>query len=105
MLPVAMWLDLRSLSERILRLQANETGRIVDVMRDFYAKDVVARVQGTNTAVTVTHTYKSTPGDIPIPATLSMELGKLISEREAAVTYRFVSDLPFRSRAPHNLDT
>ncbi len=105
MLPVAMWLDLRSLSERILRLQANETGRIVDVMRDFYAKDVVARVQGINTAVTVTHTYKSTPGGIPIPATLSMELGKLISEREAAVTYRFVSDLPFRSRAPHNLDT
>ena len=32
-LPLAVWLDLRSLSERLLRLQASETGRIIDDMR------------------------------------------------------------------------
>ena len=104
-LPLAVWLDLRGLSERVLRLQAGETGRIIDVMRDFYAKDVVARVQGAAGApVTATHAYKITPGGIPIPATLSLELGRLIGERDGAVKYRFVSDLPFRGRAPHDLD-
>jgi hypothetical protein len=82
MLPVAAWLDLRGLSERMLRLQANETGRIIDVMRDFYARNVVGRVQGAGTAAVVTHAYKRTPGGIPIPATLSIELGDLISERD-----------------------
>ena len=104
-LPIAVWLDLRGLSERVLRLQAEETGRIIDIMRDFYAKDVVARVLGAgDSAVTATHAYKSTPGGIPIPATLSIELGRLIGERDGAVKYRFVSDLPFRGRALHELD-
>ena len=34
-LPIAVWLDLRDLSARLIRLQADETGRIIDVMRDF----------------------------------------------------------------------
>ena len=42
--------------------------------------------------------------EIPIPATLSLELGKLITERDGGVKYRFVSELPFRGRAPHDLD-
>ena len=47
------------------------------------------------------HDYENMPGAIPIPATLSIELGKLISAHDGAVKYRFVSDLPFRGpRAP-----
>src|SRR5690606_32362925 len=37
-----------------------------------------------------------------IPATLSIELGQRISNDN--VRYRFVSDQPFKGRAPHNLD-
>jgi adenylate cyclase len=48
--------------------------------------------------------YRDLPGAIPIPATLSIELGKLISARNEAVKYRFVSDLPFKGRESHNLD-
>ena len=103
-LPVAVWLDLRNLSERMLRLQADETRHIIDLMRDFYATEVVARVQSANMAATVTHDYKSTPGGIPLPATVSLELGDLINARGGAVKYRFVSDLPFRGRESHNLD-
>jgi signal transduction histidine kinase len=73
-------------------------------MRDFYATEVVARVQSANMAATVTHDYKSTPGGIPLPATVSLELGDLINARGGAVKYRFVSDLPFRGRESHNLD-
>ena len=48
--------------------------------------------------------YADVPGAIPIPATLSLELGRVISEQQRDVVYRFVSDYPFRGRAPHPLD-
>jgi adenylate cyclase len=103
-LPVAAWLDMRELSERILRRQADEVSRVIDDMRGFYSSDVVGRVMAKHDAVP-THNYKDVPGGIPIPATLSIELGQRISARNDAVRYRFVSDLPFKGRATHNLDS
>lgn len=103
-LPVAVWLDLRLLSENILRSQAGEISRIIDDMRGFYGSDVVARALESHGSVTVTHNYRDIEGGIPIPATLSIELGKRISAQDGSVKYRFVSDLPFRGREPHNLD-
>jgi len=103
-LPLAAWLDMRELSERILRRQADEVSRIIDDMRGFYASDVVGRVITAQHAQP-THNYKEVAGGIPIPATLSIELGQRISARNDAVRYRFVSDLPFKGRAPHNLDS
>jgi adenylate cyclase len=55
--------------------------------------------------VTATHNYREVPGAIPIPATLSIELGKRISAYNGSVKYRFVSDLPFKGREPHQLDS
>jgi adenylate cyclase len=103
-LPLAVWLDLRGLSERMLRIQAVETGRIIDQMRSFYASDVVQAVNGATGRVVTTHDYKGVPNAIPIPATLSLELGDRISGEHGAVRYRFVSDLPFKDRKPHELD-
>jgi class 3 adenylate cyclase len=53
----------------------------------------------------VVHNYHDTPGAIPIPATLSLELGKVISEQQGDITYRFMSDYPFKGREAHALDT
>src|SRR5512134_136227 len=66
-LPIAAWLDMRGLSERILRRQADEISRIIDDMRGFYASDVVGRVMAQHAAVP-THNYKEVSGGIPIPA-------------------------------------
>jgi adenylate cyclase len=55
-------------------------------------------------ATQVIHNYESVPGAIPIPATLSLELGKVISEQQNNIVYRFVSDFPFKNRTPHQLD-
>jgi class 3 adenylate cyclase len=103
-LPVAVWLDLRELSERMLRTQASEISRIIDDMRGFYGSDVVARVLQATGPASATHNYRDVPGAIPIPATLSIELGKRISAHDGSVKYRFVSELPFRGREPHQLD-
>ncbi|MGH6922963.1 MAG: adenylate/guanylate cyclase domain-containing protein [Propylenella sp.] len=103
-LPLAAWLDLRELSERLVRNQAGEIGRIIDDMRGFYASDVVGRVLAAADRVTTSHNYLNTNGAIPIPATLSIELGKRISAHDGSVKYNFISDLPFKGREPHQLD-
>jgi class 3 adenylate cyclase len=103
-LPIAVWLDLRLLSENMLRTQAGEISRIIDDMRGFYGSDVVARVLQANGPVTAAHNYRDIAGAIPIPATLSIELGKRISADDGSVKYRFVSDFPFKGREPHDLD-
>ena len=103
-LPVAVWLDLRILSERVLRMQASEASRIIDDMRSFYGSDVVGRVLQAPEPVLVTHNYRDIAGAIPIPSTLSIELGKRISAQDGSVKYRFVSDMPFKGREPHQLD-
>ena len=103
-LPIAVWLDLRALTETALRRQATDLNSVITSMRNFYGSNVVARVLSSPGATQVTHNYESIPGAIPIPATLSLELGRVISEKQSNISYRFVSDHPFRNRKPHELD-
>ncbi len=104
-LPLAVWLDLRNLTENALQLQASNLNSVISSVRGYYAKDVVGRILAAPGVTTqVIHTYHDTPGAIPIPATLSLELGKVISEQQDNITYRFVSDLPFKGRDAHPLD-
>src|SRR5277367_5847460 len=100
-LPVAVWLDLKNLTEAALRRQANDLNSVVTSVRSYYASNVVGRILAHPGTTQVVHNYETIPGAIPIPATLSLELGKVISERQHNITYRFVSDYPFANRAPH----
>jgi adenylate cyclase len=64
----------------------------------------VARIRSSHSSVPIVFNYEALPGAIPLPATLSLELGKVVSEQQANISYRFLSDLPFNNRAPHQLD-
>ena len=103
-LPVAVWLDLHNLAERALLRQANDMNAMITSVRGYYANNVVARVLSSPGPTQVVHNYESVPGAIPIPATLSLELGRVLSEQQTNITYRFVSDYPFKIRAPHVMD-
>jgi adenylate cyclase len=103
-LPIAVWLDLSKLVETNLRRQASDVNSIISSVRNYYANNVVGRVLASPVMTRVVHNYRDIPGAIPIPATLSLELGKVISEQQRSIEYRFVSDFPFKNRAPHALD-
>ena len=102
-LPVAILADLRELSRNALTKQAEEFSQIIDSVRNFYAQDVVARVIAAHGDVHPTNKFREIQGGIPIPATFSLELGKLVGET-GDVGYRFISDYPFKGRDPHLLD-
>src|SRR3954467_5033601 len=104
-LPLAVWLDLTNLAEAALRRQATDLNSVITSVRGYYATNVVARVLANPGSTKVVHNYEAVPGAIPIPATLSLELGRVINEQQHNIEYRFVSDFPFKDRAPHVLDT
>src|SRR3974377_1504967 len=103
-LPIAVWLDLSDLVETNLHRQASDVNSIISSVRNYYANNVVGRVLASPGTTKVIHNYKDFPGAIPIPATLSLELGKVIGEQQRNIKYRFVSDYPFKNRTPHALD-
>lgn len=104
-LPLAVWLDLTDLSKTALRRQAADLNSVITSVRSYYASNVVGRILANPDGTTrVVHNYESVPGAIPIPATLSLELGRVIGAQQENITYRFVSDFPFQNRAAHQLD-
>jgi adenylate cyclase len=94
-----------NLAEANLNRQASDLNSIISSVRGYYATNVVGRILAAPGVVTeVVHNYQDIPAAIPIPATLSLELGRVVSERQHNITYRFVSDYPFANRAPHPFD-
>jgi predicted Ser/Thr protein kinase len=95
-----MW-HLSQLSEALVRSTALESAaqqtETFDRLNDYYSDDVAGPAK--NAGVPVTHAYASTPGSIPAPATLNIDLGDYISAHSArGMHVRLYSDLPFRSR-------
>ena len=86
--------------------QANSISAVMAVVRSYYLKNVVGPVQRNGGRVTLTEDYRNIHGGIPIPATLSIELGEAIRERNAEedFAFRFVSDRPFQGRQRASLD-
>ena len=102
-LPVAVWLDLtqscRDQFETPGERSEFDHQQRAQLLRQQRRRPHSRRARR---ATKVAHNYETIPGAIPIPATLSLELGKVISEQQHNITYRFVSDYPFANRAPHH---
>ncbi|MBV8666691.1 MAG: adenylate/guanylate cyclase domain-containing protein [Burkholderiaceae bacterium] len=104
-LPFAAWMDMRDLTERLLSRQAHDLDTTMSSILAYYANNVTGRILAAHGEhIEVIHNYEAIPGAVPIPATLSLEMGRVLSERKLNLGYRFVSDYPFKSRAPHMLD-
>jgi adenylate cyclase len=103
-LPIAVWLDLQDIAENALSTQAGDLNSLITSVRGYYATNVVGRVLASPGTTQVVHNYADVPGAIPIPATLSLELGSVISAQQSNISYRFISDFPFKDRTAHAMD-
>ncbi len=104
LLPVVVWLDLRHLSNAALNRQASDLNAMISEIRSYYSRNVVGRIVANHGKSTPARNYEDIDGGIPIPATLSIELGEVIGARASNIGYRFVSDQVFAGRASHRLD-
>jgi serine/threonine protein kinase len=96
---VGLW-ELSHLSDRLVRTSALESAAqqsdILTKVNKFYTADVVNRLPPRG--VEVTHDFAAKKHAIPLPATLTIELGRIISENKQGVQVRLYSDHPFLSR-------
>jgi adenylate cyclase len=61
-LPIAVWLDLRNLSDAALHRPAADLNSVITSMRGYYASNVVGRVLASPGSTQVAHNYQSISG-------------------------------------------
>ena len=105
LLPLAMAGTLRTASQSQMQEQAEEISHLATGIRTYYADNVIARLQAAGGQAQYSENYQELHGGIPIPATLSIELGELFgSNGDGRVSYDFISDYPFAQRSSRPLD-
>ncbi len=96
-LPLAVWRDLRAVTDHSLRRQTAALDTVLEEVRHYYSENVIGQLDPEGPTM-ARHDYHGESGVIPIPATLSIELGQHISDHGMDLHFRFVSDYPFESR-------
>lgn len=81
---------------------AEANSRSVTAFRRFYSSEVVGRLSDSD--VVVTHRYREIDGAIPLPATLTIELGNQMGAKSGGMSFRLYSDQPFAWRQERRLD-
>jgi len=93
---ITLW-HLSRLSSNLIQSAALEgTGWYSEALTEFstlYTSEVVTRLQASG--IEATHEYRAKTGAIPLPPTLTMELGKSINAKGYGLQVRLYSDYPF----------
>ncbi len=105
-LPIVVYTTLSRHAATESLSDARDLSRVISEMRTYYATNVAGRIQDHAGPVTLTDHFRDVPGGIPIPATLSIELGEAITANALnnSLAFAFVSDAPFRTRQRPGLD-
>jgi len=106
LLPVVMVNSISSATVAQMKMQADEIASLATDIRSYYADNVIARLQAADGKAVYSENYRDIHGGIPIPATLSIELGALFdnAHRDGRISYEFISDYPFSKRVSRPLD-
>ena len=106
LLPLMMLSAVAGATVSQMKLQAGEISTLASGIRAYYADNVIARLQAADGKAVYSENYREVHGGIPIPATLSIELGALFdnAHNDGRIAYEFLSDYPFAKRLSHPLD-
>ena len=106
-LPFMAYHGLQAHAEREGLRNARLISNVISTVRGYYSSEVAGRVMSSGGApVILSEDYHRIPGAIPIPATLSIELGERLrlDELDQGFGMSFLSDAPFASRQRPALD-
>jgi len=107
LLPLVMIHSISNATVKEMQLHAQEISSLATDIRSYYADNVIARLQAAEGRAVYSENYRDVHGGIPIPATLSIELGALFdnAHHDGRISYEFISDYPFAKRVARPLDT
>ena len=106
LLPVVVVTSMSGATIAQMKLQADEISTLASGIRSYYADNVISRLQAADGKAVYSENYRDIHGGIPIPATLSIELGALFdnAHSDGRISYEFLSDYPFAKRLSKPLD-
>ena len=106
LLPFVMLASMGGARVAQMKLQADEISTLASGIRSYYADNVIARLQAADGQAVYSENYRDVHGGIPIPATLSIEMGALFdnAHSDGRISYEFLSDYPFAKRLSHPFD-
>lgn len=107
-LPFVLFYSIRQHAESEAQRNARQFNQLISTMRSYYTQNVAGRIlNSVGAPITLTENYHNLPGGVPIPATLSIELGNALQERmqDQGFAMAFVSDAPFKHRQRGPLDS
>ena len=88
--------------DKILVDTARQQSLAARNIRSYYTSEIVPLLR--DAGVEITHRFKEVPGSAPLPATLTIELGKTLSGLEEGGNVTMYSSVPFAFRADRELD-
>ena len=99
-LPLLFTTGLRDAAKTKMKIEAVEIASLVDNIRTYYSQNIVSNVQEGEGKVVLSERYHDVKGGIPIPATLSIELGTIFdaTHSDGRINYAFTSKYPFNNR-------
>ena len=105
-LPFVLYLALVRHAENEALRDARSLSNVITIVRSYYAANVAGRLLQSDSKAILSENYHRIAGAIPIPATLSIELGDAIRQRsgDGSFMFFFVSDAPFKNRIRQPLD-
>lgn len=100
LLPLLFTTGLRDAAKTRMKNEAVEIASLVDNIRAYYSQNIVSNVQEGEGKVVLSERYHDLKGGIPIPATLSIELGAIFdaTHSDGRINYAFTSKYPFNNR-------
>ncbi len=90
------------IAERNLIRSAEIMSENISDFRAYYSQEIISNLRDSD--VVVSHQYREIEGAVPLPATMSIELGEYLDKKESAVRFRMYSDMPFPWRGDRVLD-
>ncbi|MDF1736813.1 MAG: ATP-binding protein [Minwuia sp.] len=93
---ILTWQVLDNLRTRTAVETARSYAASLGIVREYYTNEVVPKAR--EAGATVRHDYRDVPGAIPMPATVSIELGQLIDRAGSPARMRFYSAWPYPYR-------
>lgn len=93
---ILTWQVLDNLRTRTAVETARSYAASLATVREYYTKEVVPKAR--EAGATVSHDFRNVPGAIPMPATLSIELGQLIDRAGSPARMHFYSAWPYPYR-------
>ncbi|MEM8837112.1 MAG: ATP-binding protein [Pseudomonadota bacterium] len=90
---------------RLMVESAENQSRTITAFRIYYTQEVVPKILENSDDITFSHEHQESSKTLPLPATVTIDMGARLTETEGDTAFNLLSDYPFENRKERELST